>query len=102
MSWRLVVRPDVGKDLGDAADWYESRSEGLGNRFIEEVFHVLDSIQADPFLNSRRHPSRNIRWRYPASFPYRIIYEVMEAERIVVIAAILHAARHDRRWKKRL
>jgi hypothetical protein len=35
-------------------------------------------------------------------FPYRIIFEVVEREKLVIIAALLHAARHDRRWKRRL
>jgi mRNA-degrading endonuclease RelE of RelBE toxin-antitoxin system len=53
-------------------------------------------------LHCRRHPYKNIRWRYPKSFPYRIIYEVNEQERIVVVAAVLHAARHEREWKRRV
>jgi mRNA-degrading endonuclease RelE of RelBE toxin-antitoxin system len=31
-----------------------------------------------------------------------VIYEVIEAESTVVIAAVIHAARHDRHWQKRL
>ena len=45
---------------------------------------------------------RVIRWRYPDRFPYRVIYEVDEEQKIVVIAAVLHAARHDRHWKRRI
>ncbi|MBA3543849.1 MAG: type II toxin-antitoxin system RelE/ParE family toxin, partial [Chthoniobacterales bacterium] len=41
-------------------------------------------------------------WRYPKRFPYRIIYEVIEPENLVVVAAVLHAARHDRHWQKRV
>jgi hypothetical protein len=29
-------------------------------------------------------------------------YEVIEAENLVVVAAVLHAARHERHWKKRV
>jgi hypothetical protein len=35
---------------------------------------------------------KNIRWRYPEHFPNRVIYEVNERERIVRVAAVLHAA----------
>jgi toxin ParE1/3/4 len=52
-------------------------------------------------LNSRRHPRKNIRWRYPERFPYRVIYEVIEADQMVIVAAVLHAARHDRHWQQR-
>lgn len=53
-------------------------------------------------LNCRRHPTKNIRWRYPERFPYRVIYEVLEAEHVVVVAAVLHAGRHDRHWQRRV
>jgi toxin ParE1/3/4 len=102
MSWRVVVRPEIEQDLADAADWYNSREDGLGNRFIAEVLEVMDAIASNPLLRSRRQPRKNIRWRYPESFPYRIIYKVNELDRSVIIAAVVHAARHDRHWKKRV
>jgi mRNA-degrading endonuclease RelE of RelBE toxin-antitoxin system len=74
----------------------------LGAEFREAVIQVLDALVDNPFLNCRQHPRRNIRWGYPERFPYRVIYEVIEAESTVVIAAVIHAARHDRHWQKRL
>jgi len=53
-------------------------------------------------LHCRRHPTKNIRWRYPERFPNRVICEVIEEERLVVIAAVIHAARHDRVWRRRV
>jgi plasmid stabilization system protein ParE len=38
----------------------------------------------------------------PDRFPYRVIYEVVESERTVIVAAVLHAARHDREWQRRI
>lgn len=102
MSWNVVVRPEVADDIQQAVDWYESQQEGLGSEMREEVLVVLDLLAKNPLLNSRRHPQKNIRWRYPARFPYRVIYEVLEPEQTVVVAAVLHAARHDRHWKRRL
>jgi toxin ParE1/3/4 len=49
---------------------------------------VWDSLAQNPFLNSRRHPIKNVRWRFPERFPYHIIYEVIEAEETVVVAAV--------------
>jgi mRNA-degrading endonuclease RelE of RelBE toxin-antitoxin system len=53
-------------------------------------------------LSARRHPRKNIRWRYPDRFPYRVIYEVLETEHSVVVAAVLHAARDDKHWRQRI
>ena len=88
--------------MAEAAAWYEARQEGLGSEFTEEVIQVWRALGENPILNCRRHPTKNVRWRYPERFPYRIIYEVLEAERKVVVAAVLHAARHDRHWQNRV
>ena len=102
MSWHVVVRPEVEADLSEAAAWYDSKEDGLGSKFVEEVLRVFHELAANPLLNSRRHPSKNVRWRYPDHFPYRVLYEVQEREQTVIIAAVLHAARHDRHWRKRV
>jgi len=102
MSWRVEIRPQVEEDVAEAARWYESRSTGLGLRFVDEVIGVWRELAEAPLLASRKHPKRNIRWRYPESFPYRIIYEVDEAAKSVVVIAVLHAARHDDRWRGRM
>lgn len=102
MSWGVVLRSEVEHDLVEAAAWYDSQAEGLGGEFREEVIKVFDALAVNPLLYSRRHPRKEIRWRYPDRFPYRVIYEVLESEKVVVVAAVLHAARHDRHWQNRL
>ncbi len=102
MSWRVEFRPEVEEDVAEAAAWYEARQPGLGAAFVEEVILVWDALAENPFANSRRHPKRDIRWRYPERFPYRIVYEVREREQAVTVVAVLHAARHDRHWRARL
>jgi plasmid stabilization system protein ParE len=102
MTWQVFSRPEVETDIIEIAAWYDSRGEGLGNRFVEEILAVLDELAINPLLHCRRHPRKNIRWRYPKSFPYRVIYEVVEQDRMVIVAAVFHATRHDRQWKKRV
>ena len=102
MSWRVVIRPEVGHDMAEAVAWYDARQEGLGAEFREEVIQVLDALAVNPLLNSRRHPRKHIRWSYPDRSPYRVICEVMEPQQTVIVAAVLHAARHDRHWQKRI
>ena len=100
MSFRVLRRPEVEADIGDAATWYEEQKEGLGREFVEAIFHTVDALSGNPLLTSRRHRRRNIRWVFTDRFPYRIIYEV--ANDTVLIISVLHAARHDRHWRERL
>jgi plasmid stabilization system protein ParE len=101
MKWTVVARPQAKNDVLEAADWYDQQQPGLGDEFIEEIVTVFDALAANPLQYCLRHPIKNIRWRYPKRFPYRVIYEVTEEERLVVIAAVIHAARHDRVWRQR-
>jgi toxin ParE1/3/4 len=102
MSWRVEFRPEVEADVAEAAAWYEARQPGLGSEFVEDIILVWDALAESPLRNSRRHPKKDIRWRYPERFPYRVVYEVRQRERAVVVVAILHAARHDRHWRERI
>jgi hypothetical protein len=40
MNWRVVIRPEVERDVNEAASWYESKQTGLGAEFVEEVIQV--------------------------------------------------------------
>jgi plasmid stabilization system protein ParE len=102
MNWKVVARPQAQDDAIEAAAWYETQRAGLGAEFIEEVFAVFDALEINPLLNCRQHPTKNIRWRYPKRFPYRVIYEVIEDDALVIIAAVVHAVRHDRVWRGRV
>lgn len=40
MNWQVVSRPEAEDDVIEIAAWYDSRMEGLGDRFIKEFFDV--------------------------------------------------------------
>lgn len=102
MKWKLEFHAAVESDMAEAAEWYDHLEPGLGAEFTEDVIREWDKLTANPFLRSKRHPKKNVRWRLAERFPYRIIYEIVEAERLVIVSAVIHAARHDRHWHERL
>ena len=97
--WRVVFSVRVEEDVGEAAAWYESKRSGLGRDFVEAVIRVWRDLAENPWLAGRKHPTKNLRWRYPERFPYRIIYEIDEQAREVLILAVVHAARDDSAWR---
>ena len=96
MNWNVVVLPEVYSELEEAGDWYEQKHEGLGARFADEILVVWADLAVQPLLNCKKLPRRNIRWRYPEKFPYKIVYSVEEGTKTVVVIALIHAARHER------
>ena len=86
----------------NAADGMLMRMAFLDAGMGVEVIQVFDALAENPLIYCERHPRKDVRWRYPERFPYRVIYEVLETEGTVVVAAVIHAARHDRHWVKRI
>lgn len=95
MSWRLEIRPEVETDLAAAALWYEMQQPGLGERFLDEVAKVLARLEQNPLLSAIKPVGQGVRWCYPDSFPYRIVYHVDEQQGTVVVLAVLHGAKRD-------
>jgi plasmid stabilization system protein ParE len=98
VAWNVIISFHVEHDVAAAARWYEDRRAGLGHEFLDEVIRVWHELAVNPLLAARKHPTKNLRWRYPERFPYRIIYEVDEASRAVLVLRVVHAARSDAAW----
>jgi plasmid stabilization system protein ParE len=101
MSWRLDFRPEVEDDVAEAAAWYEAREPGLGSDFVREVFEVWNRLARDPRTGAKGGTRNVVRWLYPQRFPYKVIYRIDESSMSVLVVTVLHAARHDRKWRRR-
>jgi len=100
VKFNLLVRPEVDTDLLEAEGWYEKQRIGLGRDFLHAAREKMAALPHNPFLHRIRHHRRQVRWAYPGHFPYRIIFRVVGDT--VVVYAVLHAARRDTHWKRRL
>jgi plasmid stabilization system protein ParE len=79
---------------------YEGQRTGLGTEFASEVIGAIDGLAEHALLFRVRYRRKNVRWIYPRRFPYRICYYV-EGQTAHVFA-VVHAARYDREWKRRV
>ena len=99
MNRRLIIRPEAEADLTDTAVWYDSREPGLGLEVISEVNAAILRALKNPesFRRVRRNPE--VRRVLTRQFLYRVFFIVRTDA--IGIFAIIHAARHDRVWKRR-
>jgi toxin ParE1/3/4 len=72
--YEIVVQQDADDELNAAAAFYESREEGLGDQFLEEVGAGFQKIQAFPFSWAIQFD--DIHSYLMRRFPYRIVYRV--------------------------
>ena len=87
---RVWVHPAAWNEIGEVAEYYEKRREGLGERFfneLERVKSLLCEVQLGAKIDDRHR-------RAPLSgFPYSIIYRADTS----VILQIVAVAHHRRR-----
>ena len=96
----LIIHPEVSEELAEAAHWYRAIDRELAERFLDEVYQGIRKAKETP-LHYRiiENPYRRILCE---SFPYRIIFEMIEELQAVHIVAVTHQMRHPDQWKKRL
>ena len=96
----LIVRLEAENDLTEAALWYEDHDDGLGLELTVEIRSAIQRAIQNPraYPQLRRRPE--VRRILSHRFPYRIFYIVREGA--IIVFAVLHAARHDHHWRRRI
>jgi toxin ParE1/3/4 len=97
-EYRLILQPEAEVDLESAFVWYESKREGVGERFIHAVERAFEQILRAPTAPPVTY--RGCRQFAVHRFPYVIHYLV--SGECVSIAAVLHARRDPLLWQNRI
>ena len=98
MSYRITYHVEVGDEVFEAWEWYESKKKGFGDAFMDEFEKFLELIGENPFLFQKL--DNRIR-RCPMSrFPYLIVYLVQDDS--IFIISVMHTSRKPGYWKNRL
>jgi len=100
VNYHLEIRPDALFDIEKAAEWYEAQQAGLGVDFARTVMAAIETLLESPLIYQIRERRRAVRWFLPPRFPHRIVYRVRD--HLITVFAVLHTARHDREWRRRL
>lgn len=95
-----IFRPQAVEDVIEAATWYEAHAPGLGEQLIDEILSATHRAQENPELFRIVRSEGNVRRVLTKRFPYRIFFSVVGET--LYVHAVLHGARHDRRWTERL
>lgn len=85
-------------EFSDAADFYENSEPGIGEEFIDAVLSSIARIQTYPNLG--RLIKRNFRSIPTRTFPYNLIYVVLDDE--LIIHAVAHQSRKPEYWIDRI
>jgi len=97
MTYRIVVRPEAAREVQEAFDWYEQRSEGLGLEFLRAADACLAGVQRNPMAFPKAH--KEMRRVLMRRFPYALFYLIEEGS--IVVVACFHARRDPIDWLRR-
>ncbi|NLX25864.1 MAG: type II toxin-antitoxin system RelE/ParE family toxin [Lentisphaerae bacterium] len=90
---RMLYVPEIARELADARDWYESRSDGLGEEFIRMAYAAFDELQEYPEKYEVVYaPFRRALLR---RFPYSIYYHY--APDTITVYGVFHSSRDPQR-----
>jgi plasmid stabilization system protein ParE len=100
MIQSVIFRPAAVEELVAAAAWYETHATGLGEDLIDAILAAVRRAQGNPELFRIVRNDGQVRRVLTERFPYRIFFSVVSDT--LCVHAVLHGARHDRRWMERL
>lgn len=96
MAFRLKFSSRALRETGEAQEWYELQSPGLGDEFIAAMELQLKRLEQAPLLYAEVIPK--IRRALLPRFPYGLFFVVRDD--LVHVFAVLHDARHPKHWPK--
>ena len=97
-SYRIENKDIVDSDVEAAFEWYEGEEPGLGYEFLDELRAAYHRIQDGPLKYQLLRSG--IRRAMTRRFPYAVYFSV--EGNVIVVLAVLHAAREPAVWQRRL
>lgn len=93
-----VLHPEARAEVEHSVEFYETRLDGLGLRFLAAVEQTAERISVSPDAGAPL--PGGFRKRIVSGFPYCVIYRVWED--YVYLVAVAHQHRRPDYWRKRV
>jgi hypothetical protein len=96
----LDVEPEVFDDIQEAVDFYNSRKQGLGERFYKAIDKQFDFLKKNYFSFAVRYD--DIRCMKVEKFPYMVHYRVLQSQETISIKAVFCTHGDPDKWEERV
>ena len=92
MKYNLIIKEEANQEIIDSYLYYENKSIGLGEKFLENLEIYFDRIQKYPkHYQIKRKPYREV---FVKNFPFLIIYEILKYS--IVVYAVFYTSRNSK------
>lgn len=93
----VELRVEARDDLADAAAFYDSQRDGLGDRFIDSLFADLERLESEAGIHEIAY---GLHRKLSERFPFAIYYRV--ADPVIDVVAVLDCRRDPDSIERRL
>ena len=94
----IFFHPEVSQEIRSAYDWYQSKAEGLGDDFLDELEYSYQTIVELPVIWP--HFSKGFRRFLLTRFPFAVIYREKRSD--IFVVAVMHQSRKPGYWQDRI
>jgi hypothetical protein len=84
-NFKIQILSRAKLEVDEAANYYESKSKGLGKLFYLEFKSYRKTLENIPFFEEKYN---NVRTLPLNKFPYTIHFTIIESQKIVLILAV--------------
>ena len=90
MNYKLELRKRALNQMQKSYDFYESKSTGLGERFLSTIEEYFERIADNPKLfQIKREEIREVYIKY---FPFVIVYQIVKET--IIVYSVFHTSRN--------
>ncbi len=100
-EYKVIINLFAQIDIEEATEWYNLKSKGLGNKFLEELNYTFEKLKQNPFAFAKDFELVEVRKASISKFPYKIFYTINEEKNFVNVFAVFHSSRDPIIWKER-
>lgn len=98
MFFKIVIDPRAINDIVQAVEYYNSKQEGLGEKFKANVNKYIESLSKNPFYAIRYKDFRCLPLQ---QFPFLIVFYINERNKTVFINALFNTYQNPKRFPKK-
>jgi plasmid stabilization system protein ParE len=100
MTFRVIFKAEAEGEFNEAIAWYDSHTDGVGQRFAREVRATLSEAAKDcarfPFAGPTTQKIKMLDW------PYSIYFTLLENPPVMIVVSVFHGARNPAELRRRL
>jgi plasmid stabilization system protein ParE len=84
MKFTLVISEKAKKHSQEAYDYYETKQQMLGERFLQTIEHQYEKLKANPQHYSFLSGKKDLRFVSVPHFPFTIIFEIKKPMVLII------------------